>query len=260
MSVLKVDGVRMSRGGKTVLADIGVTARPGELLAIVGPNGAGKSTLLAIMAGLLKPTAGAVTLDGEALATIPLTARARSLAYLPQASGIAWPLPVRDVIALGRAPYRRAAGVPLSMPDIDAVARAAESVGLLALLDRPATSLSGGERRRVELARALAVEAPVLLADEPTAGLDPGKGLDAMETLRALARDRTIAVVTHDLGLAAQFADRVCVIAEGVVLADGSPNDALCPETMDAAYGVRPFSSSPDLPNGWERGDAPRRG
>ena len=259
MSVLEVRDIHMQRDGVSVLSGASLMVKPSELLAVVGPNGAGKSTLLSIMAGLLKPTSGAVLLDDQPLAAMPAEARARALAYLPQASDIAWPIPVRDIIALGRSPHRRTRGLAQTAADIDAVARAAESVGVSALLDRQATSLSGGERRRVELARALAVEAPILLADEPTAGLDPGMGLEAMETLQTSARAKTVVAVTHDLGLAAQFAGRVVVIAEGILAADGPPLEALRPDVLASAYGVRPMPSCAGLPSGWEWADAAGR-
>jgi iron complex transport system ATP-binding protein len=183
--------------------------------------------------------AGEVELEGKPLAAIAATARARRIAYLPQAASAYWPLLGRDLVALGRLPHGADLSRPLASRAADAVDRALRRVDGAAFADRAMDSLSQGERARLMLARTLATEADILLADEPVANLDPAYALDAMAVLRDEARRGACVVVSlHDLGLAARFADRVVVLAEGRVAADGPPAVALRHEVIDAAYGV----------------------
>lgn len=218
---------------------------PGQLIALVGPNGAGKSTLLRALAGLV-PYRGDVTWQGTTLTRLGGTTRARTVAYLPQDPPVHWPLAARELVALGRLPHR-AYGAAENAADAAAVTAAMRETDTLEFAARSVSRLSVGERARVLLARALAVEAPVLLADEPIAMLDPYHQLDVLGTLRAYAVNpgsgskRLVVVVLHDLGLAARFCDRVLLMNSGAIVGDGPPDEALAPEAIRAHYRVEPF-------------------
>ena len=191
----------MTLAGRAVLRDISLSLSSGHLVALVGPNGAGKTTLLRALAGLL-PSDGAIHVGGDALSSLPLRERARRFAYLPQGHIVHWPLPARDIVALGRYPHGATDPARLSPKDTEAVLRAMQATDVMEFAERRVTELSGGERSRVALARVLAVEAPVILADEPTASLDPRHQIDVMKNLRTAAdKGVLVIVVTHDLGL-----------------------------------------------------------
>jgi len=227
--------------GRIVLNDISLSLSSGHLVALVGPNGAGKTTLLRALAGLL-PSDGAIHVGGEALSSLALRDRARRFAYLPQGHVVHWPLPARDIVALGRYPHGATDPARLSAKDAEAVSRAMQAADVVAFADRLITELSGGERSRVALARVLAVEAPVILADEPTASLDPRHQFDVMRGLRAAAdRGVLVIVVTHDLGLAARFADTVLVLSEGRLVAQGAPSEALSEQVMADVFRISAF-------------------
>jgi iron complex transport system ATP-binding protein len=237
-SILEARGLTLKRGRREILAGLDLSLRAGEVTALVGPNGAGKSTLLAGLCGLLPPIAGAVRLDGQDLSALPPMARARRIGFLPQMPEIAWPLEVRILVGLGRTPHIGARG--LSAADARIIDAALEEAGAADLAERDASTLSGGERARVMIARVLAGEPDWLLADEPLAGLDPGCQIDAAETLVRRARAGCGVVLTlHDLTLAARIADRVLVLAEGRLLADGPPEVALVPDVLARAFAVR---------------------
>lgn len=238
MSLLIAENLSVRLGGRTVLDGVAAAFTPGLVTAVVGPNGAGKSTLLDCLAALRRPDAGRVTLAGRSLRDLPSRARAQRIAYLPQNAGIAWAVDGRTFVGLGRTPYVGAWG--LTATDRAAVQRAMALAGVEAFADRVVSTLSGGERARVLIARALAGEPRWLLADEPLAGLDPGHVLDACALFRRLADEegRGVVVTLHDLDAALRMADRVIVLAEGRMLADGAPLDALSPEVLQAAYGV----------------------
>jgi iron complex transport system ATP-binding protein len=218
---LRLEGVAVRRGGRGVLDDVSLAFAPGALTAVIGPNGAGKSTLLAVAAGLLAPAAGTVTLDGVALARIERRALARRRAYLPQSPRADWPISVEHVVELGLTPSSAGFGPlpPALAAQVEATLRDHD---LLALRDRPATELSGGELSRTMLARAVVGDPELLLVDEPTAGLDPRHAFDAARRLRDRARaGRTVAMAIHDLDLALRFADWVVALKDGRVLAAG---------------------------------------
>ena len=244
--LLRLDAVGVSLGGQEVVRDVSASFARGRLVALVGPNGAGKTTLLRAIAGLL-PCRGAVSLDGQAVSGLPPRRRARLFAYLPQGHQAYWPLPVRDIVALGRTPHGAVDPARLPAADAAVVLRAMRAAGVIDLADRPVTLLSGGERARVALARVLAVEAPVLLADEPTAALDPRYQLDVMGLLAgAAAGGALVLAVTHDLGLAARFADEVVVMADGTVAAHAAPDAALAPDVLRAVFGIEAFRAERD--------------
>lgn len=239
MSRLSARGVVCRRGDRVILDTVDIVLDRGVVTALVGPNGSGKTTLLRHLAGLEAPAAGQVALDGQPLPALTARVRAQRIAYLPQAAAVYWPLLGRDLVSLGRLPHGADLARPLAAADGAAVERAIGRVDGQALAGRAIDTLSQGERARLMLARILATEAEIVLADEPVANLDPAYALDAMTVLRAEAARGAIVVVSlHDLGLAARFADRVIVLAGGRVVADGTTSEALRPEVVDAAYGV----------------------
>ena len=228
--------VSVALGGKRIVSDVSLSVGEGEFVAVVGPNGAGKTTLLRAIAGLVLAE-GRIDVRGNPLPQLSLGERARRIAYLPQGHVFHWPLAVADIIALGRLP--QGAGADLSEVDRVAVARAASETGVTGFLDRPVTTLSGGERARVALARVLATEAPVILADEPTASLDPRYQLAVVDILGRHARaGGAVVAVLHDLGLAARSADRVVVMADGGIVADGPPRAVLTEALLADVFGV----------------------
>ena len=234
---LQARGLNVRLSGARIVDHAAVALRAGEVVALVGPNGAGKTTLMRALAGLI-PADGEIVLQGRALASMSARERARAIAYLPQGHMFHWPLPVATVVALGRHPH----GDPFSPPtpaDNSAIDRALVATGTKALAARAVTSLSGGERARVALARALATEAAVLLADEPTMSLDPRHQLVVMDLLRRAAdRGGAVFAVMHDLTLAARFFDRVVVMNGGRIVADAGPAQALSPARVAEVFGV----------------------
>jgi iron complex transport system ATP-binding protein len=228
-------------GGRAVLSDISFSMPSGQLVALVGPNGAGKTTLLRALAGLL-PSGGAVDVGGDALSALSLRDRAKRFGYLPQGHIVHWPLSAHDIVALGRYPHGATDPARLTPGDAEAVLRAMKAADVMEFSARRVTELSGGERSRVALARVFAVEAPVILADEPTASLDPRHQIDVMKALRASAdRGTLVIVVTHDLGLAGRFADRVLVLSQGRLVAQGAPAEALSKQIMADVFRVSAY-------------------
>ena len=240
-AVVTAQGVSVQLSGRVVLRDVSLALSPGHLVALVGPNGAGKTTLLRALAGLA-PASGTIGVRGDALSSVSLRERARRFAYLPQGHLVHWPLPARDIVALGRYPHGATDPARLSAGDSEAVQRAMRAADVMEFADRRVTELSGGERSRVALARVLAVEAPVILADEPTSSLDPRHQLDVMKTLRIAADGGTLViVVTHDLGLAARFADTVLVLSDGRLVSQGAPAEALSEQVMANVFRISAY-------------------
>ena len=234
---LVAEGVAVRLGGRSVLRDVGMTFRAGEVTAILGPNGAGKSTLLSCLAGLRRPDAGEVRLDGRPITALRPRERARQIGYLPQVPEIAWPLDVQTFVRLGRTAHRGLFGGDPG--DAQAVERALTAAAMADFAGRDVTTLSGGERARALIARALAGEPAWLLADEPLTGLDLSHQIDAGELMRVVAKGGVGVVVSlHDLSFAARVADRVVLIADGRLLADGAPADALSPPILARAFEV----------------------
>ncbi|NHO33501.1 ABC transporter ATP-binding protein [Acetobacter fallax] len=230
---LSAANVSLRLGGRSVLNDVSLEARQGEVLGLIGPNGAGKSTFLRVLAGLRQPDTGDVTLDGGRLADLSPNRRARQIAFMPQNGGSPPPMDVSDLVSLGRLPFGS------DPANRDAIAQAMEETGTVSLKDRPATALSGGELARVLLARALAAETPYLIADEPIAALDPAHALSVMSLFCALARKgRSITVVLHDLTLAARFCDRVVLLQSGCIAGSGTPAGVMTDAAMRDVYNV----------------------
>jgi iron complex transport system ATP-binding protein len=230
MSVLELQGVSAQLGAREVLTAVDLEVMGGEVVGILGPNGAGKTTLLRAALGLIQMNRGVVRLGGDDLAGLGSVERARRAAYMPQSREIGWNMPALHIASLG---------APLA-PLIEARARAVRAladVGLDSLKDRGVLDLSGGERARVLLARLLVSGAPLLIADEPVAGLDPDAQLLAMDLLRAAARSGAGVLVTlHDLQLAARACDRLVVLNQGRVVASGAPAAALSPEVLRTVF------------------------
>jgi len=236
---VRFEDVAVDLGGRRVIDGIDLDVEPGTFVAFVGPNGAGKTTLLGTVNGLVAPASGRVTVGGADTTALSARGLARRVATVPQEPTLGFDFPVRDVVAMGRTPHRSRFS-RASADDRRAVDRALERASLVGLADRSVGELSGGERRRVLLARALAQATPVLVFDEPTANLDVNHQIRTLETVRDLvAEGRTALAAIHDLDLAARFCDAIAVLADGRVLASGRPGDVLTESVVEAAFGVR---------------------
>lgn len=228
----------LRRGARLVVQEASLALGAGEVLVLVGPNGAGKSSLLKGLAGLMRAHGGSVEWEGGPLARLGARARARLIGYLPQQPQSHWPVTVRDLVALGRLPHRMAFG-GFAPGDDAAIARALDEADLGHLAGRRVDGLSAGERARAMIARMLASEPKLLLADEPVAALDPYHQIETMEILRNRARSgAAVLVVLHDLGLAARFADRVGLMREGRLAALGPPGLVLDARAIANAFRV----------------------
>jgi iron complex transport system ATP-binding protein len=235
---IEARGIAVSADGTAILRGIDLTLEPGHLVGLIGPNGAGKTTLLRILANLQPPDCGSILYDGATTLQIGRRAFARQLAYLAQGTIVHWPLTVERLVGLGRLPYRRfwSHGARDNEQAITEALRATETE---LFRHRTFATLSGGERTRVLLARALAVEAQVLLADEPVAALDPYYQLHVMELLQETAHQgKTVVVALHDLTLAARFCSRLVLLDAGRVAADGSPDAVLSTANLAQVYHV----------------------
>lgn len=232
MTLLALDKASARIGGRVVLWSVSLSLKPGELVALCGPNGAGKSSVIRAALGLLPLSAGQAALAGVDVKSLTPRVLAEAAAYLPQDRRVAWNLPAVEVAALG-APF-------LSGPDaLDRARAALDEVDAAHIAERGVAEMSGGERARVLLARALVSQAPVLLADEPAAGLDPDAQLMVMERLLDRSREgQGVLVSLHDLTLAARYADRVVVLDQGKVVADAPPLEALDPPVLKRVFGL----------------------
>ena len=232
VSVVALERATAAIGRRTVLDAVDLSIGSGELVALCGPNGAGKSSAIRAALGLLSLSGGRALLDGQALPDLSPGQRAECAAYLPQERRIAWNLPAVEVAALG-APWLAGEAA------LDRARAALVEVDIGHLADRGVSEMSGGERARVLLARLLTTRARALLADEPVAGLDPDAQLMVLERLTTRARaGQAVLVSLHDLTLAARFADRVVVLDQGRVVADGPPLEALRPEILRPVFGL----------------------
>jgi len=232
MSLLQVQDLGVSLRTRKVLEDISFDVAAGEMIGLIGPNGAGKTTLMRAILGL-------VPFEGQSsLAQMPPAQRGKHAAWMPQAREIAWPVDVRTLVTLGRIPHQ-ATGAQIAPQDTAAVARALDHMGLADFADRTATRLSGGEQARVLIARALAQETPLLMADEPVAGLDPHHQISTMRCFAELAQAGASVIVSlHDLGLAGRHCTRLLAVHEGKLVADGAPQDVLTLEILRDVFGI----------------------
>ena len=225
-------------GRRRIVSGVDLDFGAGALVGVIGPNGAGKSTLARALLGLIALSGGSVAIDSTDIAELAPSRIARRIAYLPQGQELHWPLSVERLVGLGRlphlAPFSRIGAV-----DQAAIDAAMRETGILPLHDRIANELSGGERARVMLARALATEAAALIVDEPLASLDPGHQIEVMTLLAGRARaGALVIVILHDLAAAARYCDRLVLLHEGKVAGDGKPGEVLSDEALAAVYGI----------------------
>ena len=238
MVTVSLEAAAVRLGERNVVAGLSAKLAAGTLIGVIGPNGAGKSTLVRALMGLVSLSGGAIRIDGAPVGTIARADLARRIAYLPQGQELHWPLSVERLVALGRLPHL-APFSRMAEADVAAVEGAMRRADVLHLRHRNARELSGGERARALLARALAVEAKGLVADEPLASLDPGHQIDVMELLAAEARGGALVIaVLHDLTMAARYCDRLLLIDGGRLAADGPPAAVLTPLRLAGTYGI----------------------
>jgi len=236
---LEARGLAASYGPTRALDGMNAIIGRGEIVALLGENGSGKSTFLRVVARIVASSGGELLLEGRPLAAFSRRDSARRIAYLPQATDLVFPIRCLDLVLQGRAPHARGFSAD-SSDDRDRALAAMRACDVEALAERDASAVSGGEKRRVFLARALAQEAEVWLLDEPTAGIDPRHRLEFVELLARVHRERrtTVVLVTHEFDLAADTADRVILLRAGRTVAAGSPEETLTPDTIRAAFGV----------------------
>ena len=243
---LSAHSIELKLDGCATLTDVSASLRAGELVGILGPNGAGKSSLIKVMAGLITPQAGRMTLGETDFKTLSVIERALLIGYLPQEREAAWPLAVRDLVALGR--YAYGDGRALKGRDRNAVDNALAECGLIDFADRRIDTLSGGERARVHLARLLASETPFILADEPVNNLDPNHQLHQMTLLKKRAKNGTgVLVVLHDLNLAIRFCDRLIWLRDGEKIADAPPDETTLLNTIRRVFAIDGQLTSTDV-------------
>lgn len=239
MTTIEARNIGVTISGRSILDGVGISVEPGRVTGLIGPNGAGKTTLVRVLAGLQETSCGDILLDGEATAKVSRATFARRVAYLPQGAEIHWPLTVERLVALGRLPHLTAFQRPAGQ-DHAAILRAMKETDVTHLADRTVTTLSGGERGRVMIARALAGEPRVLLADEPVAALDPYHQLHVMELLTRIAQTgAAVLVVLHDLVLAARYCAHLVLLDSGKVVTSGPPSEVLSEENLRDVYRVR---------------------
>jgi len=236
--MIETRNINVSLGGHEAVSDVSVRVQPGELVGFIGPNGAGKTSLFRAILRLAPITSGSIFLNDVEISKDAAHVHARAIAYLPQGQSVAWPLTARRLVTLGRVPHRTT-WADLSRADEEMIDAALAATDAAEFADRPVNELSGGERSRVLLARALAVEASTLLVDEPTASLDPYHQLTTMEALKgATANGAAVGVVLHDLNLAGRYCDRLYLMHEGKIAAEGVPGEVLTDKNLASVYRV----------------------
>ena len=241
MTAVELTGVcvRYREGASDQLHDVSMSLREGELCALLGPNGAGKSTLVRLVAGLMEARVGELRIEGVAASELSRTERAQKIAVVPQRSEVSLGFTVAEVVAMGRAPHQGAL-LRTTHADREAVARALATCELEDLRHRPVAELSGGEQKRVHIARALAQQAPILLLDEAAAHLDLRHNIALHRLIREEVRARKLACLAamHDLSAAAHYADRVVLLKDGAVLADGTVDEVMTAELLGRCFEV----------------------
>lgn len=239
MNPLSVNNISLHINGNAILQDISTSFRAGELVGLIGPNGAGKSSLLKAVLGLVNYKSGSISYGDQNIDALPLRDRAKILSYSAQGAPVHWPLTVENIVALGRLPHMHP-WRSLSEEDASIVQTVLGETDTMHLKERSVMTLSGGERARVLLARALATKANFLMADEPTASLDPSHQLQIMDILKEQAASgKGVCVVLHDLSLAARYCDRLILLHQGRLVAEGTPETVLSDENLDCVFGVK---------------------
>jgi iron complex transport system ATP-binding protein len=237
--VIEVEGIDVRLGGVEILSGVSTGVNEGSFVGLVGPNGAGKSTLLRTVAGVLSPSAGRVRIDGTDVHALSAREASKLVAVVPQDTSLSFAFDVRDVVAMGRTPYRGRvrAGDPVGKECVEWALSRTETAHLA---DRSISDVSGGERQRVVLARALAQDAPVLLLDEPTSSLDINHQLRTLELVSDLVREgKTVIAAIHDLNLAAHYCEEIVVLSRGTVLESGRPERVLTEGVLEEAFDTR---------------------
>ena len=247
-SRLIANSLTVNKSRRCIVNRVSLHVDAGELVGLIGPNGAGKSTLVAALAGIEHTHSGEILIDGESLQSIPRSKRAEHIAWLEQLGSVHWPVTVERLIMLGRIPHLPAWS-PATDKDRMAVDEAMLQADCATLRHRKVTNLSGGERARVLLARALAAEPDLLFADEPVSALDLGHQLQTMQVLRDFSSgNRSALVVLHDLSLAARYCDRLYLMNHGQIAAHGSIAAVLSPDNLAKVYGVSVLSGCEGVP------------
>ena len=251
--MISVEDLSVSFGGVQALTNVTLDVERGELVGLVGPNGAGKSTLLGTINGVLEPTVGTITVAGDDTTTLSARALARRVATVPQETSLSFAFPVREVVAMGRTPYR-SRFERVSEVDREHTERAMARTDVARFADRPIDAVSGGERQRVVVARALCQDPDALLLDEPTASLDIDHQVRILSLVQEfVAEGRAALCAIHDLSLAARFCDRLALVADGELLAAGTPESVLAEERVERAFGTEatvtshPVTATPDV-------------
>jgi iron complex transport system ATP-binding protein len=247
MSALSLTNAVVTLQGVDILKSVSFDVAPGKLVALLGPNGAGKTTAVRVLLGAQALSSGTAHIGSRQSSHYSPKERALALAYLPQSRQFAWPIGVREAVALGRFAHGGALG-RLGPLDTRAVDDALERCDLTSFATRSVASLSGGELARVHIARALAANTPVLIADEPIAALDPRHSRDVLAILQARARaGAAVLVILHDLSLAGQFCDEVILLHQGRVITQGPPSIALTPKVLSDVYRINANWDGPHL-------------
>ncbi|MGM0510536.1 MAG: ABC transporter ATP-binding protein [Thermoplasmatota archaeon] len=239
MRVLEAQGIDFAyNGGPLVLKDVGLELNGGEIVALVGPNGSGKSTLLKCLADFHRPNKGSVRLDGRDITDLSLEEKARKVSYVPQIEKTSFPSTVFDTVLMGRKPY--IAWKP-SKKDIEIVSGLLEKLGLEKLAMRDINELSGGQRQKVFIARALAQHPDVMLLDEPTSDLDLKHQLEVLDIIKEQTHEGISALIAiHDLNMAVRYSDRIIMLREGEVFASGGM-EIITPENIEEVYEVKVY-------------------
>lgn len=234
---LEIKGISFSYGGRPALDGVTFGVKEGEVVGFIGPNGSGKTTLIKCIDRILKPKAGVVLVGGGEVGKVGLKERSRLIAYVPQSAYSVFSATVFDTLLLGRRPY---ISWGLSQRDKEVVSQAISLMGLEEYTLRQFNELSGGERQKVLITRALVQEPEILLLDEPTSNLDLRHQIEVLNIIRWVAREKgiTVLMVMHDLNLASRFSDRLILLKQGKVWDGGTPAEVLTPENMRQVYGI----------------------
>lgn len=236
--MIETEDIAFAFNGQSVLDSVSLDVRKGEIVGLIGPNGAGKTTFLRLVSGVLEPDRGSIHLDGDAVGTLSADELGRRISVVPQQTELSFDFSIRDVITMGRNPYQGRLE-RLQSADRSLVNQAMAQTDTDHLADRPFSAVSGGERKRVLIARAIAQDTPAMLVDEPTASLDINHQVAVFELLRGLVGDdKAILTAVHDLNLAARYCDRLVLLHDGQVKATGTAEDVLQPKQLHPAYGI----------------------